>query len=658
MCGIAGFWQKKKQSSDLPQEILQRMGDAIRYRGPDDSGIYCDPNGLGFVHRRLSIVDLSPAGHQPMNSASGRYTIIFNGEVYNFNEIKEELGPGYSWRGHSDTEVMLEAIARWGLEPAVKKFVGMFAFALWDRQEHELFLVRDRLGIKPVYYGWVNGDFVFASELKAIRAYPGFDGQIDRDSLALYMRHNYVPAPRSIYKGIQKLQQGTILALKAGQEPELRCFWSAAEIAQSGVHSLISGSDAEVIDQLEAKLSRAIQLRMIADVPLGAFLSGGIDSSTVVALMQAQSSRPVKTFTIGFHEKNYNEAVHAKNIAQYLGTDHTELYITPQEALNVVPLISEMYDEPFADVSQIPTYLVSRLARSAVTVSLSGDGGDELFGGYDRYFRTMAIWKWLERVPASARPALSGAIRATSPGTIDLLFAAVRPLLPKSMRFSAVGDRAHKLAGLLNSQNPADIYLHALSHWPRPADMVLGSHEPDTFNRAFAQTDSLPSFEERMMLTDLINYLPDDILTKVDRASMAVSLEARVPIIDHNVVEFAWKLPMRFKIRNGTSKWILRQVLYKHVPREMMERPKMGFGVPIDSWLRGPLRGWAEDLLSEESLKRQGFFNVSEVRTKLKEHLSGGRNWQYLLWDVLVFQNWLSDLAKNNVGENALARPN
>jgi asparagine synthase (glutamine-hydrolysing) len=654
MCGIAGFWQNKKTSGP-PEDILTRMGDALKHRGPDDSGIFYEASGVGFVHRRLSIVDLSPAGHQPMTSASGRYTIIFNGEVYNFEEIKAELGAGYAWRGHSDTEVMLEAIDRWGLDQALKRFVGMFAFALWDRQEQELSLVRDRLGIKPLYYGRVNGDFVFGSELKAIAAYPGFEARINRDALALYMRYSYVPAPHCIYDGLHKLQQGYILALKQGEsEPRLRCFWSASEIAQSGVDARIAGSDAEVIQELESKLSRAIQLRMIADVPLGAFLSGGIDSSTVVALMQAQSSRPIKTFTIGFHEKDYNEAVHARRIAEHLGTEHTELYVTAQQALNVVPLLSEMYDEPFADVSQIPTYLVSQLARGSVTVSLSGDGGDELFAGYQRYFRTMAIWGWQKRVPAQLRHVISQVMQSASPETIDSAYQRFRPLMPRSQQFSAVGDKVHKLAPMLNSSGPESVYLKTVSHWTDPTDVVLGSREPDNFGRFFKTTESLPCFEERMMLTDLVNYLPDDILTKVDRASMAVSLEARVPILDHRVVEFAWKLPMRFKIRNGSSKWILRQVLYKHVPAALVERPKMGFGVPIDHWLRGPLRSWAEDLLSEESLHRQGLFNVDAVRTKLKEHLSGSRNWQYLLWDVLIFQSWLFDHARNNVNRNVL----
>jgi asparagine synthase (glutamine-hydrolysing) len=654
MCGIAGFWQNKKTSGP-PEDILTRMGDALKHRGPDDSGIFYEASGVGFVHRRLSIVDLSPAGHQPMTSASGRYTIIFNGEVYNFEEIKAELGAGYAWRGHSDTEVMLEAIDRWGLDQALKRFVGMFAFALWDRQEQELSLVRDRLGIKPLYYGRVNGDFVFGSELKAIAAYPGFEARINRDALALYMRYSYVPAPHCIYDGLHKLQQGYILALKQGEsEPRLRCFWSASEIAQSGVDARIAGSDAEVIQELESKLSRAIQLRMIADVPLGAFLSGGIDSSTVVALMQAQSSRPIKTFTIGFHEKDYNEAVHARRIAEHLGTEHTELYVTAQEALNVVPLLSEMYDEPFADVSQIPTYLVSQLARGSVTVSLSGDGGDELFAGYQRYFRTMAIWGWQKRVPAQLRHVISQVMQSASPETIDSAYQRFRPLMPRSQQFSAVGDKVHKLAPMLNSSGPESVYLKTVSHWTDPTDVVLGSREPDNFGRFFKTTEALPCFEERMMLTDLVNYLPDDILTKVDRASMAVSLEARVPILDHRVVEFAWKLPMRFKIRNGSSKWILRQVLYKHVPAALVERPKMGFGVPIDHWLRGPLRSWAEDLLSEESLHRQGLFNVDAVRTKLKEHLSGSRNWQYLLWDVLIFQSWLFDHARNNVNRNVL----
>lgn len=643
MCGIAGFWQAKARNED-PAEILMRMGNAIRYRGPDDFGWRFEQSaGMGFVHRRLSILDLSAAGHQPMSSRSGRYTIIFNGEVYNYEELRAELGPAATWKGHSDTEVMLAAIERWGLEAAVSRFVGMFAFALWDANERRLYLVRDRLGIKPLYYGWVCSDFVFGSELKAIGQYPGFEPTIDRDALALYLRHSYVPSPHCIYQGISKLQPGRILSLSAPQSPpEIRCFWSASEIAKAGLASRTDAGDSEVVEELEQKLTNAIRLRMIADVPIGAFLSGGIDSSALVALMQAQSNRPVKTFTIGFHEDGYNEAVHAKRIAAHLGTDHTELYVTPQEALDVIPLLPAMYDEPFADVSQIPTYLVSKLARGRVTVSLSGDGGDELFGGYQRYFLTKSIWNWLKWIPAPTRRMLAGAVQFIPPSRIDFAYGMVRPFVPRRKQLSAVGDKAHKFGRMMDSQGPQSIYVHSLSHWPAPTDVVRGSREPDTVSQFIEKSAWLPDIEEIMMLTDLANYLPDDILTKVDRASMAVSLEARVPILDHRVVEFAWKLPIRFKIRNGISKWVLRQVLYRYIPSELIDRPKMGFGVPIDSWLRGPLRGWAEDLLSVESLSRQELFNVNAIRLKWQEHLSGARNWQYLLWDVLLFQDWIA----------------
>ena len=652
MCGIAGFWQTKRQA-EIPAEILLRMGTALKHRGPDDSGVFYDElTGVGLVHRRLSILDLSPAGHQPMSSHSGRYLIIFNGEVYNFEEIRKDLGPGHTWRGHSDTEVMLEAFERWGVEAAVRRFVGMFAFALWDRKERKLYLVRDRLGIKPLYYGWVEGQFVFASELKAIRQYPGFQAQIDRDVLALYMRHNYVPAPHCIYQGISKLNAGCILVLGGPQEqPVVSQYWSATEAAKEGLRSPVGGTENEIVEQLERKLADAVRLRMIADVPLGAFLSGGIDSSTVVALMQSQSTRPVKTFTIGFHEDAYNEANHAKRIAAHLGTDHTELYVTPQEALNVVPLLPAMYDEPFADVSQIPTYLVSRLARQSVTVSLSGDGGDELFGGYGRYFLMKRVWNSMRPFPKPLRQAVSRMIASVPPKTIDRMYKRVSPLVPRNKRSFPTGDKAHKLAGLLAAESQERIYMHALTHWDNPSAVVNDACEPETVRRFVHEAQWLPSMEEVMMLTDTVHYLPDDILTKVDRASMAVSLEARVPILDHRVVEFAWRLPMRFKVRNGKGKWALRQMLYKYVPAALIERPKMGFGVPIDSWLREELREWAEDLLSVESLERHGLFNIEAIRTKWQEHSSGSRNWQYLLWDVLVFQDWIA----HNVGALQIA---
>jgi asparagine synthase (glutamine-hydrolysing) len=641
MCGIAGFWQTRR-SPEVPAEILAQMGLALQHRGPDDSGVWFDnTSGIGLVHRRLAVVDLSAAGHQPMTSGSGRYTITFNGEIYNFEEIRGELGPGHNWKGHSDTEVLLAAVERWGLEAAVGRFVGMFAFALWDRRESKLDLVRDRLGIKPVYYGWVGGDFVFASELKAICQYPGFDGAIDCDTLALYMRHNYVPAPHCIYQGMHKLQPGSVLTLASAAGPaEARVFWSATRVARAGFASRISGSDREVTEKLAEKLARAVSMRMIADVPLGAFLSGGIDSSIVVALMQAQSRRPVRTFTIGFHEKDFDEAAHARRIAAHLGTDHTELYVTAREALDEVPQLPTMFDEPFADSSQIPTFLISKLARKSVTVSLSGDGGDELFGGYNRYLLTKRIWQSLRHIPNPVRRMVANIILYLPPETIDRLYRGVRPLIRPRKRSAAVGDKAHKFAGLLELQDPPAIYMHVLSHWDNPAVVVRGAREPDTVAHFVEQAMALPSVEEAMMLTDLAHYLPDDILTKVDRASMAVNLEARVPLLDHTVVEFAWKLPLHFKIRGGVGKWILRQVLHQYVPASLVDRPKMGFGVPIAGWLRGPLREWAEDLLSPEALRSHGFFESDIIRRRWREHLSGVRNWQYHLWDVLVFQDW------------------
>jgi asparagine synthase (glutamine-hydrolysing) len=640
MCGIAGFWQTK-WGTEGPLEILDRMGAALAHRGPDDSGTFHDgATGIGLAFRRLSILDLSPEGHQPMFSVSGRYVIIFNGEVYNFEEIRAELGTR-QWRGHSDTEVMLEAIERWGLESAVQRFVGMFAFALCDRQERKLYLVRDRLGIKPLYYGHVGGNFVFGSELKAVRQHPDFYGDIDRDVLALYLRHNYVPSPHCIYKGLHKLRPGHILMLNSPVgAPVLHPFWSGNDVAREGLRSPFAGSDTEAIEQLQNRLLSAVRLRMIADVPLGAFLSGGIDSSTVVALMQAQSSRPVKTFTIGFQEDGYNEATHAKKVAAHLGTDHTELYLTPKDALDVVPLLPSMYDEPFSDSSQIPTYLISKLARESVTVSLSGDGGDELFGGYNRYLFTERIWNSVKRLPKFARKAVTELLRAVPPAGIDRGFQLLRPILPRNLRPATPGDKAHKLAALLSVESPEALYYRALSHWENPTEVVLNSQEPGTVLESIAESSWPSNIEEVMMLTDLLNYLPDDILTKVDRASMAVSLEVRVPMLDHRVVEFAWKLPLHFKICNGISKWILRQVLYKYVPPELVKRPKMGFGVPIDRWLRGPLRDWAEDLLSASSLAQHGLLNVDAIRIKWQEHLSGVRNWQYLLWDMLAFQDW------------------
>ena len=641
MCGIAGFWITKTVENH-PAELLDRMASTLAHRGPDDSGSFYDHAGLGLAFRRLSIIDISAEGHQPMISASGRYVIVFNGEVYNFEEMRSELGT-HAWRGHSDTEVMLEAIERWGLESAVQRFVGMFAFAVWDRHERRLFLIRDRIGIKPVYYGYVGGHFVFASELKALRVFPGFEACVDRNTLAAYLRCAYVPAPYSIYQDIYQLPAGHILSLNCAEgPPEMKAYWSAADVARQGVDSRVHEGDAQVIEQLHDKLISAVRLRMVSDVPLGAFLSGGVDSSLVVALMQSQSARPVKTFTIGFHEDLYNEATHARKVAQHLGTEHTELFVSAQDALDVVPLLPAMYDEPFADSSQIPTHLVSKLARRHVTVALSGDGGDELFGGYSRYAIADLLWKVVRRTPGPAARAIAGAIHAVAPATIDkgLRF------LPLRGRFKDLtGHRFHRLADHFAAQDPAEIYLRSVSMWPDPAAVVIGATENTDLAQAILTYSSMPTVAEMAMLTDLTNYLPDDILTKVDRASMAVSLEARVPVLDHRIVEFAWRLPLHFKIRNGKSKWALRQVLYKYVAAELVERPKMGFSVPVDVWLRGPLRAWAEDLLTPESLGRHGFFSIQPVREKWNEHISGARNWQHLLWPVLMFQAWIAEAA-------------
>ena len=641
MCGIAGFWLRKETGHE-PTEILHRMGNTLAHRGPDDSGIFFDKNaGMGLSFRRLSIIDLTAEGHQPMASAPGRYTIIFNGEVYNYEAIRAELGP-QRWRGHSDTEVILAAIERWGLETTIRHFVGMFAFALWDSLERRLYLVRDRLGIKPLYYGHIDGSFVFASELKAFKVFPGFQAAIDRDSLAAYMRCAYVPSPHSIYEGIRKLPSGHILTLSSPEaSPDLSPYWSAEDVARSGVKSRLQASDEEIIEQLRTKLADAVRLRMIADVPLGAFLSGGIDSSTVVALMQSQSSRPVKTFTIGFHEDQYNEATYARKIAKHLGTEHTELFVTPHDALDVVPLLPSMYDEPFADSSQIPTYLVSKLARQQVTVALSGDGGDELFCGYRRYDFVHSLWNAIKRIPGPIARGAAKMMHLAPPALINNT-AGWLPL-PRRLR-QTPGEKLRRFADHLLAQDPAEIYLRAITMWPDPAAVVLNSHEHDSVSEAIRRFGNMPEVREMAMLTDLTNYLPDDILTKVDRASMAVGLEARVPLLDHRVVEFALRLPLHIKVRNGKTKWALRQVLCLHVPAELVERPKMGFGVPVDLWLRGPLREWAEDLLSEESMRRHRVLAIKPIRAKWQEHASGKRNWQYLLWPVLMFQAWVNQI--------------
>jgi asparagine synthase (glutamine-hydrolysing) len=654
MCGITGFLTTTGPES--PEATLSRMADAIRHRGPDDSGIWLDrASGIGLAHRRLSIVDLSLAGHQPMISSTGRYLLVFNGEIYNHLDLRSALIKVSAvdtalpqWQGHSDTETLLAGIETWGLEDTLRKTIGMFAIALWDKKTRTLSLARDRLGEKPLYYGWQGTGnertFLFGSELNALKAHPAFNANIDRNALCLLMRHNYIPAPYSIYQGIAKVEAGTFLTISlAKQEPKLVRYWSAVKVAVAGCVTPFTGTPTQAIDTLEVLLKSAVQQQMMSDVPLGAFLSGGIDSSTVVALMQSQSHRPVKTFTIGFNEEGYNEALHAKAVAAHLGTDHTEMYVSPQQALELIPRLPSLYCEPFSDSSQIPTFLISQLARQQVTVSLSGDAGDELFCGYNRYIFTSRLWAKLSVLPISSRRLASRGLTALSPSRWNALLRPVQSLLPESLRQANLGDKLHKAAEVLDATDVEALYLRLVSHWDDPANLVIGGSEPKTLlNGKSPLLDCLDDIQ-RMMIMDTLTYLPDDILVKLDRACMGVSLEGRVPFLDHRVVEFGWSLPQSLKLRDGVGKWVLRQVLYRHVPKELIERPKMGFGVPIGNWLRGPLRDWAEALLNEARLQREGYFYPAPIRQKWVEHLSGERNWQYHLWDVLMFQAWLEE---------------
>jgi len=650
MCGLVGFFGGVA-GADGDEASVRRMGSRLEHRGPDDGGYWCQSEQrIGLGHRRLAIVDLSPAGHQPMLSSNGRFVIAFNGEIYNHLLLRSQLEQsGYSsWRGHSDTETLLAGFCAWGIQATVERCIGMFAFAVWDRETHTLTLGRDRLGEKPLYYGWQgqgeNSTFIFGSELKALKAHPAFAAVIDRDALCLLMRHNYIPSPYSVFQGIRKLSPGSLLTVtRAQREPIVVPYWSAAKVAITGCATPFTGTAEQAVDELELLLKSAVGQQMMADVPLGAFLSGGIDSSTVVALMQAQSDRQVRTFTIGFEEAGYNEAVHAKAVAAHLGTEHTELYVTAQQALDVIPRLPSLYCEPFSDSSQIPTFLVSQLARQHVTVSLSGDAGDELFCGYNRYVLAKRLWKKLSRLPTGSRRLAARGLMALSPTRWNAVLGPIQGYLPTSLRYANLGDKLHKGAEVLASENVEALYLGLVSHWDDPASLVIDAKEPPTLLTGNAPRFSGLDEIQRMMALDTLTYLPDDILVKVDRAAMGVSLESRVPFLDHRVVEFAWRLPQSMKLREGVSKWALRQVLYRHVPKTLIERPKMGFGVPIDAWLRGPLRGWAEALLDESRLQQEGFFNPAPVRKKWAEHLSGARNWQYHLWDVLMFQAWLAE---------------
>ena len=643
MCGIVGYFSKHNHGS--PEKIITNMSSRIAHRGPDDFGFWLDNEvELALGHQRLSIIDLSDAGHQPMISQSGKYVLIFNGEIYNHLSLRKKFNQ-FDWHGHSDTETLLACIDTWGLHKSISLCQGMFAFALWDKINKKLFLVRDRLGEKPLYYGWQNGVFLFGSELKSLQVHPRFVSEISRDSLTLLLRYGYIPTPHSIYRDIFKLTPGCWLEIDFEQKEGARLdpvpYWSMKAISEEGNFNSLECSDSEAISLLDEKLRSSVHSQMHADVSLGAFLSGGIDSSAIVSLMQAQSSRPVQTFSIGFEESAYNEAEDAKQVANFLGTSHTELYLSSRKALDVIPKLPDLYDEPFSDSSQIPTFLVSEMASQHVTVALSGDGGDELFGGYNRYLLPRSILMKIYRYPKPARSLLRKLLVSISPSSWDFVLSAISIGLPKSLKLAQSGDKLHKFARLISSLSKEGIYSGLVSQWSHPEEIVIGAVEPPTMAMLETSWPKLQDFESRMMSVDAMTYLPDDILVKVDRAAMAVSLETRIPFLDHRVVEFACKLPLHLKIRNSTGKWLLREVLNKYVPRKLIERPKMGFAVPLEDWLRGPLRDWGESLLDETRLHQEGFFRPEPIRKKWEQHMTGKRNWHHQLWSILMFQAWL-----------------
>lgn len=641
MCGIAGFLTR-----DWPEDAAARikmMTDAIVRRGPDSAGRWLDPTaGIALGHRRLAIVDLSPAGYQPMRSASGRYQIVFNGEIYNHAEIRQtlaETGNAPEWCGSSDTETLVAGFDVWGIESTIARTVGMFAMAVWDRKKRQLTLVRDRLGEKPLIYGWQGAGagsvFLFGSDLSAMQAHPNCQRSLSRAAVTQFMRHGHVGESNTIYEGLHKLPPGCS-AVVSFDAPEvvITRYWSAVEVSERPV---LRQSPPATIDALEALLSDAVGRQMVADVPLGAFLSGGVDSSVVVALMQAQSAQAVRTFSIGFNERRYDEAGFAKAVAEHLGTNHTELYVSDNDLRDLVPRLASVHDEPFADSSQIPTLLVSQLAREHVKVALSGDGGDELFCGYDRYRQGAALMQRVQWLPYPLRRMAAAFMRAIPPRGWDMALKSFRDV-PEGKEPN--GQRLHRLSEYLESSSVDELHRKLVSRWRHPDAVVMGAREPLSLLAELAPPPSYRPAEERMMLLDTLTYLPDDILTKVDRASMYVSLECRAPLLDHRVVEFAWGLPLSLKLRDGKSKWALRQVLYRHVPADLIERPKMGFEVPVGLWLRGPLRDWAEDLLTPASLDAGGVFNTVLVRQIWSEHQSGRFNHGLQLWNVLMFIAW------------------
>ena len=627
MCGISGgiFY---KSSFDDRVDIVNKMSKSLTHRGPDDCGSWCDTESpVSFSHRRLSIIDTTSFGHQPMHSINDRWVITFNGEIYNYQDISKSLHSlGVNFEGHSDTRVLIESISTWGVEDTVKRLHGMFAFVAYDRLEKKIWLARDRMGEKPLYYGWSNGDFVFSSELKAIRTIPTFNSTIDRNALSIYLRHNYIPAPHSIYKGINKLLPGSLFSFDIDlpiETGKISSYWSLASV----IDKRNSLTKEEGQNNFEKILRSSLKRQLHADVPVGVFLSGGVDSSLMAALMVEESSSSVKSFTIGFSDKKYNEAEYASRIASHLGTDHTELYVTDNDALEVVEDIHNIYDEPFADSSQIPTYLVMKMAKKSVTVALSGDGGDELFGGYERYKWANTIWSYMGKIPYPARN-IMGLV-----GNMPIL---------RRISGESTASKIQRVSKLIQFNDKEDLYRMLISHHLSPNSLLRSGNEPINYSGLFKDTPGLESYTRYMMYKDTISYLPDDILTKVDRASMAVSLEVRVPMLDHDVVSAAWSINDSIST-NNKSKMPLRKILYKSVPKDLIERPKKGFAVPLSSWLRGPLREWAEELLSPSRLESEGYFKSEEVGKMWSEHLSGKGNWQYLLWNILIFQSWLEN---------------
>ena len=645
MCGIAGAMYSSTNlvHGEFPS-ILKNMGDALRHRGPDDCGEWHDLNaGVGLAHRRLSIIDLSIAGHQPMHSHNTRYTIVFNGEIYNFGELRKRLtSKGVALRGNSDTEALLESIAVFGMDDTLALSNGMFAFALWDRDDNSLTLARDRIGKKPLYYGWCRGVLLFGSELKAVKAHPSFDDEIDQNALGQFIQYSWLNGPASIYKNIKKLAPGSYLKISQSNSSkaiEPIQYWSACESADNGQSNLFTGTFSEASDHLEELLLDSVNKRMIADVELGALLSGGVDSSLVVSMMQAQSTTKIKTFSIGFNEETHNEAVYAKKIANYLGTDHTELYMTSDDCLNVIPKLPEIYDEPFGDASQIPTYLVSKLASEKVKVVLSGDGGDELFAGYTRYFRCLKHWEKQKKVPVQLRPSIAEAMDIAA--KISWQFFGKYSISGDLKNWQRFGSKLEKRARRIDAKNPTELFVRMMSRIRDAHEIVNGYTHPETMLSSEREWPKHSDDILNMMLMDTLCYLPDDILVKVDRASMAVSLEARCPLLDKEIAEFSWQLPISMKVHKSEGKIILKDVLNRYIPAELTERRKMGFGVPTGLWLRGPLRDWAENLLDPVKLAQQGYLNIVNVRKIWQQHQSGWRNHSDLLWSILMFQAWL-----------------